>query len=138
MQKVLRRAHLLLGCFFAPALLYFAASGAWQVFGWDRMLKNREPQPVRETLHAWSNPHVYASAPTSKVQASPSSAFKWFAVCMAAGFALTALIGVYLAFKFFRPRWLVALVIAGGIAIPTLMLWSTVRHGTSELTQNAR
>jgi hypothetical protein len=29
----LRRLHLYLGCFFAPLLVFFALSGAWQAFG---------------------------------------------------------------------------------------------------------
>lgn len=123
MQRLLRRAHLLMGCFFAPALLYFAASGVWQMFGWNQLLKSPDPQPAREILREWSNPHVHATPPLIKAKMTHCPAFQWFSTCMAAGFSLTALIGLYLAFRCFRPRWLVALVISGGIAIPTLILW---------------
>lgn len=138
MQKYLRRIHLLLGCFFAPALLYFALSGAWQLFGYHRPLKSGDQQEVRETLQQWSNPHMHSAMPNAMAKTSQSRAFKWFAVFMAAGFALTALVGVYLAFKFFRPRWLVAVVIFAGIALPTAMLWSAVRNWNSEFTENSR
>lgn len=137
MQRLLRRAHLLLGCFFAPALLYFAVSGAWQVFGWHRLLKSGAQQEVRATFQEASNPHMVQAMPYSFAKTSQSPAFKWFAAGAAGGFAVTAAIGVYLAFRVFRPRWLVALALVAGIAVPSLMLWAAVRDWQGELVQHA-
>tara|TARA_B100000678_G_C17930019_1_gene390906 strand:+ start:88 stop:231 length:144 start_codon:yes stop_codon:yes gene_type:complete len=38
-MKWIRTLHLCLGCLFAPLLIFFCASGAWQLFGLHRAAK---------------------------------------------------------------------------------------------------
>ena len=75
--------------------------------------------------------------PNAESKTGHSQGFVWFAAAMATGFAVTAAIGVYLAFRVFRPRWLVALVLAAGFAVPTAMLWHAVEHWNGEFNRAA-
>jgi len=40
MMKWIRTLHLYLGCLFAPMLIFFCASGAWQLFGFHSGTKD--------------------------------------------------------------------------------------------------
>jgi len=115
-MKLLRRIHMLAGCLFAPLLIYFALSGAWQTLGWQ----DADEKNIYQEL---SNPHVNQSLPGEKGSAGQSALFGYFAVAMALGFCLTAGLGIILAFRFSRPKWLVALVLALGIFVPLLFLY---------------
>lgn len=122
-MKLLRRIHMLAGCLFAPLLIYFALSGAWQTLGWQDAERGE-----KNIYHELSNPHLNQALPGTKGPAAQSALFGYFAVAMALGFCLTAGLGIILAFRFSRPKWLVALVLALGIFIPLLLLFLAA-HG---------
>lgn len=116
-MKLLRRIHLLVGCLFAPLLFYFTLSGAWQLMGWQDAERG-EPKYV---FHELSNPHLNQALPGAKRSAS-SAAFTYFAVAMCLGFCVTAGMGIVLAYRFFRPAWVVSLILALGIFLPLAFL----------------
>lgn len=123
-MKLLRRIHMLGGCLFAPLLIYFALSGAWQTLGWQ----DSEQGEKKNIYLELSNPHLNQALPGAKGPTAQSTLFGYFAVAMALGFCLTAALGIILAFRFSRPKWLVALVLALGIFIPLLFLFLAA-HG---------
>lgn len=132
-MKLLRRTHLLLGCLFAPMLLYYCLSGAAQVLGLTWNWKDGKNQAA--ILHEFSRPHKTMTLPgASGSNAKKSSfnnrseAFKYFAVAMSFGISATLILGIIMAYRFFHPRWVVTLVLISGLLIPTLMLWSSVKE----------
>ncbi len=107
---MMRRFHLLLGCFFAPALLFFTLSGAFQTLRLHKDVKNGYQAPaifkVMAKIH-WDQKMPDASVPSWPLQA--------FVLLMSVGFIFSTGVGLVMAFKFFRPRWVLwALLAAGG------------------------
>ena len=126
-MKNLRRLHLLLGCFFAPMLLYYCASGAWQTLGWNITVRPSDGEPAHPALRQASEPHMRQTFPGGNPKRDASPGFRKLAVAMCAGIFLTTLLGLVLAIRSFRPRWAVATVVAAGVAIPALLLWSALK-----------
>lgn len=124
-MKLLRRLHLLAGCLFAPLLIYFTLSGAWQVLGWPD--SNSASSSVYEQL---SNPHLNQTWPGAKGPKAQSALFGYFAVAMSLGFCFTAVLGILLAFRTFRPKWAVIATLAAGVLVPLLFLYLAA-HGKS-------
>jgi hypothetical protein len=121
----LRQVHLLLGCFFAPFLTYFALSGAWQTLRWNEAPKN-QPANVYSLM---SFPHVYQTMPGAVPKIERSHSFKWFAVLMSFGFIATAALGVYMAWRAASQRRLVLLCLVAGVLLPMAFMWSSLRPG---------
>jgi hypothetical protein len=120
-MKTLRQLHLYLGCLFAPLILYFCASGAWQVFRLNDVPKN-EPSAVRSVLHELSNPHTHSTLPGRSPKTGQSTLFGVAAVACALGMIATALLGVALAVRFGKRPSLVALCLALGALLPLVFL----------------
>lgn len=122
---LLRRLHLWLGCLFAPLLIYFCLSGAWQTLGWDN---GKSEDGWQRSLHHLSNPHTSQTWPEGSAKKGQSSeAFRYFAAAMALGISLTGLLGIQMAYKSIRPWWKVSLILAAGILLPLGMLWLAAR-----------
>ena len=115
----IRKMHLLLGCFFAPALFFFVVSGALQTFQLHKDLKNsgRAPEILKEVARVHMEQRL-----SSPVPRQPSAPFRWFVLLMSAGFLATGALGVAMAFRFFRPRWVVWALLAAGTAVPIVLL----------------
>jgi len=125
-MRRLRQLHLLLGCFFAPFLIYFALSGAWQTLSWNEADKKDAPQNVYSQL---STPHIYQTMPGGIPKIERSHMFKWFAVLMSLGFVATAVLGVYMAWRMAaQRRWAIVCLVAG-VVLPMAFMWSTLRPG---------
>ncbi len=61
----LRRLHLYLGCLFAPALLFFAISGAWQLYRFHDSKKDGSytaPRAVEALSAVHMNSHLPGNA----------------------------------------------------------------------------
>ena len=132
-MKLLRRIHLLLGCLFAPLLLYYCLSGASQALGLNFQWRDGKNQPT--LLSEFSRPHKAMTMPGASGSnqkkstiSNRSESFKYFAVVMAVGISATLILGVVMAYKYFRPRWMVTAILAAGLAVPILMLWSSVKE----------
>jgi hypothetical protein len=110
MQK-LRRAHLYLGAFFSPMLLFFALSGVWQEFGlqghsgWIRYLSA-----------------IHTGSMLKGQSHHPSSIFlQGFVVLMGVSLFTTILLGLVLAFKYAHTR-VTILCLATGIVLPLALV----------------
>jgi hypothetical protein len=116
----MRRFHLLLGCFFAPALLFFTVSGIFQTLRLHKDVKNGYQAP--EILKVMAKIHKDQKLPGAQPQAAPWL-LQGFVLLMSAGFIFSTGVGLVMAFKYFRPRWAVwALLAAGGILPVALLL----------------
>lgn len=129
-MNILRRAHLLLGCLFAPLLLYYCVSGAWQTLGYNRH-RNSDGTQMHPQVTQLSNPHVGASMPGASSKGNQSQYFKYAAVAMSVGISITLILGVVMAFRYFKPRWVVFSVLLIGFALPLAFLWIAVNRWDS-------
>jgi hypothetical protein len=123
--KSLRQIHLYLGCIFAPLILYFALSGAWQIFRLNDVEKNETAKPtlINSILHGLSNPHTHSTLPGLNPKTDQSVAFNWIAFFMSLGIVVTTFIGLILAFRMNRSKTLVVLCLVLGIFIPVVLLY---------------
>lgn len=120
MLKTIRRLHLYLGVFFAPLLAFFILSGWYQTANPDR---RKGPDEAREFWDRMRSIHAEQILPSEKIEAYSPALMRWFVYAMAAALLATILLGVVLALKTMKARWLVWLMLALGFAVPVLLLW---------------
>ncbi len=114
-MKTLRKLHLYLGSLFAPVLIFFSVTGAWQLFGFHRGTKDGSYVPP-SILSALSTVHQYQHLPgTGRSLDTP---LRVFMLAAAAALVLTTILGVIMAFRFSRSPGPVLLSLPAGIAIP--------------------
>ena len=119
-MKKLRQAHLYLGCIFAPVLIFFAVSGAWQLFDLHRGRKDHSYVPPR-ALVSLSAIHMRQQLPSAH-QAN-TTPLRVFILLAATGLVLTTALGIVMAFRFTRSKTTVAICLAAGVAVPAAMLF---------------
>ena len=117
-MKWIFRTHRYLSCFVAPAMLFFAISGAWQAFRLHEDTKDgRYTAPrILETLSV-----------VHKAEQLPRATAIWFRAgqaILAAAFVATAVLGLVMAVRIAQPAWPVWLVLAAGILLPLLLALS--------------
>ena len=152
MLKRVRLLHLYLGLLFAPSILFFSFSGAFQLFHLHEAQPGDSSQPpgwivTMAQIHKDQNLDVHekplrgASKPSaaseggeaprpaksgqSKVpQEEPKEhlALKWYFCFMAVGLIATTFLGIYMAFKYNRDRRLIWGLLLAGVVIPLLAL----------------
>ncbi|MDR3614985.1 MAG: hypothetical protein P4L53_15605 [Candidatus Obscuribacterales bacterium] len=148
MLKFIRNFHLYSGLFFTPAIVFFAVSGALQTFDlhenkegvytapeWIAAIaevhKNQrlhnvqpdKPQPTEVKEVTSEKQQKAASSPMKKRNKRPKSLLlQIFVALMSIGLILSALTGIYMAFKFKRDRKLIALAIISGVLLPVAFL----------------
>ena len=114
-MRLLLRIHRYLGCFLAPAMLFFAVSGAWQAFRLHETKKDG----------SYSAPPVLARLSevhkAERISGTAGTLFRVGELAVAVMFATTAIIGLVMAFRIARPVWLVWACLAGGTALPVLL-----------------
>jgi hypothetical protein len=141
-QLWIRRLHLYGGVLFAPTILFFALTGAAQVFDLHKARPGagyRPPDLVLRlaALHkdqTFALPHKDVGAPKAKApagDAGPSRAakpmglgqtlLKLFAAAAAIGLGLTTGLGLYMAYRSPRDRWLISILLAAGVVIPVVL-----------------
>jgi hypothetical protein len=115
--KRLMRTHRYLSCFVAPAMLFFAISGAWQSF---RLHEDRKDgsYTAPAALSTLSEMHK-----AERIGGPLGTLFRWGQALLAAGFVFTAILGLIMAFKLSRPTWTVWACLLAGIVIPILLAW---------------
>lgn len=119
-MKTLRRLHLYLGCFFAPLLVFYLATGWYQTVKVDRRKNVAEADTWVSRL---TSVHVDQIYPAESAESYSPVLFRILVVVMALALMATIVLGVVLAFRTLRQRWMVWLSLALGIAVPILFLW---------------
>ena len=140
--KQARQWHLYLGTFFAPSILFFALSGALQLFGLHEGHPGEPYQPPvwvaklgsihkNQTLAERRGPPPGAAGRDirpprredrgrneGQQQSKSTFALKIFFLAASVGLIVTTVLGIYMAFKFNRSRTLIWGLLLGGTAIP--------------------
>jgi hypothetical protein len=119
-MRLLRRLHLYLGCLFAPALIFFAVTGTWQLYRLQDSAKDGSYTAPR-ALHVLSAVHTNSHLPGKR--ALESTPLHLFFVLAAAGLILSTVLGVVMAFRYSSSALTPLLLLAGGIAVPLAVLY---------------
>jgi hypothetical protein len=104
-----RVVHLYLGCVFAPMLLFFAASGIWQTFGFRSALFTR-----LSTIHT--------SHALKDGSGLSSGLLRIFVLLMALSFIATVVLGIVIALRTGRNRKAAFWCLAAGVIIPLVLV----------------
>ncbi len=121
-QKVMRRMHLYLGCFFTPMLLFYILTGWLQVVDTDRLKSPMDAETVIQKIRTVHVDQVYPGEDEFSKPSSPKL-FKVITIIMCIAATVTILLGVFLAFKTLRNQWPVWVSLILGILLPILLLW---------------
>lgn len=140
-MQAIRQLHLYLGVFFAPALLFFAATGALQVFSLHEAHGDYRPAPLIEKLgevhknqkfelkaHKPEKPKPPGAAVSSKPKPAekptPLStlALKWFFLATALGLIFSTCLGLWMGLTHLKNRALALVLLCAGAAIPVVIL----------------
>lgn len=136
-MKRVRKIHLYLGMLFAPAIVFFAFTGAMQTLGlheakegdtgsppvWivrlaevhknQRLVKPVKPaKPANDSAPTGNSTHLGAAV----------IALKIWVLLMAAGLVATTLLGIYMSFKYHRDKRIVLGLLLTGAAMPIALL----------------
>jgi hypothetical protein len=125
-MKTLRRVHLYLGCFFAPLLIFYVATGWYQTVNPDRRKGVNDSTDLVSRL---SRVHVEQYYPTESATGYSTRLFRALVVIMAVALNATVILGIILAFRSSRNSWPVWLSLALGVALPVIVLWLGQRRG---------
>lgn len=140
-----RNFHLWMGAFFAPAIIFFALSGAFQTFGLHEAERGSTTQPPTwivkiAQLHKKQNLNTRRPGPrpVNPGEANPNRAegerqapkppsaatwtFKVFVGAMAAGLVLSTLLGLYMTFQYARDKRLTWALVVAGTLLPLAMV----------------
>ncbi len=119
-MRRLRLLHLYLGCLFAPALLFFAVSGGWQIYRLQDTAKDGSytaPAPLKFLSAIHTNQHL----PGGK--ASQRTPLHAFALLSALGLITTTVLGLVMAFRFSASLVVPLLCLVAGIILPVGLLF---------------
>ena len=119
-MKFIRRLHLYLGCFFAPLLLFYLATGWYQTLHPDR---RKNPGEADDWIARFRSVHVDQIYPAERANAYSPTLFRALIVIMSLALILTLVLGIILAFRSLRNRWPVWLSLGLGILVPVVLLW---------------
>lgn len=112
--RTLARTHRYLSLFVAPAMIFFAISGALQSYRLQEDHKDGYRAPF--VLKVMGEVH--------KAEHLSKGGQPWFRAAqtlLAAVFLATAVAGIWMGFRMARPRWPVWLALATGLILPLLM-----------------
>lgn len=118
--RLLRRAHLYLGVFFTPLLIFYVVTGWYQTVNIDRRKGLGEAETMVDKMVSIHVDQVYPSAAATRWDTGP---FKILVVIMSIALILTVVLGMVLAFRSTSRRWPVWLSLALGVLLPVLLLW---------------
>lgn len=118
-MKWVRRVHLYLSCFFAPLFLFYVATGWYQSVSVNRAKGLGEGEDWKSKMTAV---HVDLIYPADKAEGFSTSLYQILVVAMCVALIVSIILGLYLAFKTLRPRWILWLVLVLGVGIPVMAL----------------
>ena len=101
-------------------MMFFAVSGAWQIF----RLHERPKTAATSRLAIETLSHLHRA---EKLEGPAGQAFRWLLLLASAIFFVSAAIGIVMALRLTRPRWLVALWLGIGVALPVLLFVAAQR-----------
>ena len=119
-MKTLRRIHLYLGCFFAPLLVFYVATGWYQTVNPDR---RKGVNDSDSWLSRLTRVHVEQYYPTESAEGYSTQWFNLLVVLMSVCFLATVILGIVLAFRANRRQWPVWLCLTLGVILPVFVLW---------------
>lgn len=119
-MKTLRRVHLYLGCFFAPLLLFYVATGWYQTINPDR---RKGVGDSNDLISRLNRVHVEQYYPTETASGYSTYFFRGLVVIMAIALIATMVLGIILAFRSSRAKWPVWMSLGLGVALPIVLLW---------------
>jgi hypothetical protein len=142
-MKLVRKLHLWMGMLFAPSILFFALSGAFQICGlhegdglaWIarlalvhkdqlRSAPSRPPrQPEAVPRPDAAKPEAARPASPPRERAHPSQPLKAFFLLMSLGLMASTGLGIYLAFGYKRDRVTVVGLLVAGTLVPIVALF---------------
>ena len=143
-SALLRRWHSYIGLFIEPSVLFFALTGAVQVFNlheahdsyhpavWveklsavhkDQVFRKPEEHAAAED-HAAAPPSASAPPPPEEDErmSAPTLALKWFFVAVALGLAGSTCIGVWMGLTQLRSARVALILLGAGAVIPLALL----------------
>jgi heme/copper-type cytochrome/quinol oxidase subunit 3 len=143
--KVIRKVHFFLGTFFAPSIIFFAFTGALQIFGlhegsgeiaWVARLaevhkaqtfdapRKRPPKPAAPAIEAAriTAPSPPPAGGPERSGPSRSMMLELFFALMAVSLITSSCLGVYMAFQYKRDRRVIIGLLAAGVVLPVLFL----------------
>jgi hypothetical protein len=118
--QLLRRLHLYLGCLFAPALIFFAVTGSWQLFRAHETRKDGS-YTAPAVLRTLSAVHMNAHLPGKRI--TEYTPLRMFWLLAAAGLILSTVLGVIMAFRCSGSVVTPVLCLSAGVAIPCVVLY---------------
>ncbi len=120
-MKSLRKLHLYLGCLFAPVLVFFAVTGAWQLFNYHH--NSKDGSYVAPKLAAALS-MIHKDQILPGMSRSQGAALRFFMLAAAVGLIATTVLGVVMAFKYNgRSPVPVILCLVAGVVVPVALLW---------------
>jgi uncharacterized iron-regulated membrane protein len=143
--KYIRLTHLYLGVFIAPALLFFAFTGALQTFSLHETTRGSSYKPpawavTLAQIHKKQTPIVPVkktpppdkavsdkpSKPESKAADAPEPQhnalpLKIFFLLVSIGLFVSTLSGIYMSYKYIRNRRLITALLLAGIILPIVL-----------------
>lgn len=117
-MRTLREVHLYLGCVFTPLLIFYAVTGAWQSFGWHTKGSYMATPMVQEMSR------IHMNAKWIQPSTRAPGYFRYYALAMSIGLVTTSILGVIMALKVTRRKWLVGACLAMGVLLPWSMVYS--------------
>jgi hypothetical protein len=141
----LRRLHLHVGALIAPSLLFFASTGAMQLFDLHQARGDYRPAPFIEKLSMVHKDQVFlirakpkpkpkpaVGATTGQASAAepaphrrgpklPALILKWWFLAVAAGLTGSTLLGLWMALRYRAHRTTVSVLLIVGTVIPAIL-----------------
>ncbi len=117
-MRILLRTHRYLGLASAPWLVFFALTGTCQLFDLHESEKSLNGYQAPQLLVSLSDVHRI-----QRLSGWPGTVFRALGLLLSASFLATAGIGVIVAFKLEKRRWLIWLCLLTGALLPALFLF---------------
>src|SRR5258708_6496095 len=124
-MKLIRRIHLYLGCFFAPLLIFYVATGWYQTVNPDRRKGVADSTRLISRLNRVHVEHYY---PAESAAGFARYLFRGLVVGMAIALVTTVALGLVLAFRSTRNKWPVWLSLGLGVVLPIVVLCLGQKH----------
>ena len=137
-MKSIRRLHAWLGVLFAPTIIFFALSGALQLFGLHEIERGETPglvakmgmvhthqttQMPQRKPQAQAAPAPHVEEARSAAQPRPTTMpIKIFFALMAISLIASSGLGLWIAFTSKRDRTLHVALLVAGVVLPVLLL----------------
>lgn len=137
----IRQLHTWLGVFIAPSVLFFALTGALQLFALHESHGAYHPPALIEKLGMVHKDQVFALKPKRPAAAAPAAsapkpqarpkesgpkssttALKWLFLAVAAGLVVSTCLGLWMGLRYSRRKGVAWALLVAGTVVPVLIL----------------